>query len=346
MRLKIKFLSIFFLTVLLGAFTVKSAFADSLTLSGHLTDRTGSGVGGVNIALTHDQGDTVVATAQTDGSGFYSIQATSGSYEVRIIGDPQNASSVLPETIRLITSGDSVSLTQDTTLDLQIPSSLVTVHVQDPSQNPVENAFVRVSTGGQITVGSLQFNVIEGLQNGHTDVSGNVTIPALPGTATISVTSPTATLSNASVSQVITGDTTLVISLQFNNNPPHINTLSGGTINEGQTYSENGSFTDPDSTSWTGRVDYGDGSGEHDFASPNESIDQTNHTFSISHVYKDNGTYTVTVKITDNQGAVSNPATATVTVNNVEPTPGAITISPNPVQINTSVTATVNFTDP
>jgi len=130
-----------------------------------------------------------------------------------------------------------------------------------------------------------------------------------------------------------TGSATVTV-----NAPPHINSFSGGTINEGGTYTSNGSFTDPDSTSWTGTVDYGDSSGSH-------SLTLSGMNFSLSHVYKDNGTYTVTVSVTDNQGATGT-STAQVTVNNVAPTPGAITISPNPVQINTSVSATANFTDP
>ncbi len=122
------------------------------------------------------------------------------------------------------------------------------------------------------------------------------------------------------------------------NHAPVISSLANDTINEGDTYSATGSFTDPDSTSWTGAVDYGDSSGSH-------SLTLSGMNFSLSHVYKDNGTYTVTVSVTDNQGATGT-STAQVTVNNVAPTPGAITISPNPVQINTSVSATANFTDP
>ena len=129
------------------------------------------------------------------------------------------------------------------------------------------------------------------------------------------------------------------------NTAPVVNPLSGGGKNEGDTYSETGSFTDPDSTSWTGSVDYGDGTGFHDFASPDESIDQTNHTFTINHVYQDEGTYTVTVAVTDNQGATGT-GTATVTVNNATPVVNAITVSNPIVQVSSSTTASANFTDP
>src|SRR2546423_240714 len=120
--------------------------------------------------------------------------------------------------------------------------------------------------------------------------------------------------------------------------PTSTQALSNTTINEGNTYTANGSFTDPDSTSWTATVDYGDGSGAQPL-----TLSGTN--FSLSHVYKDNGTYTVTVSVTDKQGATGT-GTATVTVNNVAPTVGTITAAVNPVQVNTATTASANFTDP
>jgi hypothetical protein len=121
---------------------------------------------------------------------------------------------------------------------------------------------------------------------------------------------------------------------------PHVNTLTGATINEGGTYSENGFFYDSNSgaTSWTGAVDYGDGSGS-------QSLALSGMNFSLSHVYKDNGNYIVTVSITDDQGAIGT-RTAQIIVNNVAPTVGTITTTANPLQINTSFTASASFTDP
>ncbi len=121
------------------------------------------------------------------------------------------------------------------------------------------------------------------------------------------------------------------------NAPPQLNPISGGTINEGDTYTSNSSFTDGDSTSWTATVDYGDNSGTQNLA-------LSGMNFSLSHQYKDEGTYTVTVKVTDNQGATGT-GTATVTVNNATPTVGAISVSTNPVQINNATSATATFTD-
>jgi len=123
------------------------------------------------------------------------------------------------------------------------------------------------------------------------------------------------------------------------NQPPTVNPISNATINEGNTYTVTGSFTDTDSTSWTATVNYGDGGGDKPLTlNPDK-------TFSLSHQYTDEGTYTVTVKVTDNQGATGT-GTATITVNDVTPTIGTISVSNPVVQINTPITATATFTDP
>ena len=61
-------------------------------------------------------------------------------------------------------------------------------------------------------------------------------------------------------------------------------------------------------------------------------------------MYANLGSYTITVIVTDNQGA-SDTKSTTVTVNNTPPILGSITLSTNPIQINTTTTATANFTD-
>ncbi|MGZ3182409.1 MAG: OmpL47-type beta-barrel domain-containing protein [Telluria sp.] len=76
-----------------------------------------------------------------------------------------------------------------------------------------------------------------------------------------------------------------------------------------------GSFTDADPTgSWTVDVDWGDGSAHASFPrSATGSLGTLNHT------YGDSGTYTVTVKVTDQGGSVDS-SSFTVNVANVAPT--------------------------
>lgn len=107
---------------------------------------------------------------------------------------------------------------------------------------------------------------------------------------------------------------------------------------EGDTYTHTGFFSDPDSTSWTGTVNYGDGTGDEPL------VINPDNTFELNHLYKDNGNNVITVTITDTQGTVSYK-TASVTVTNAAPIAGIVTASINPIQVNTSTTATVPFSD-
>ena len=120
---------------------------------------------------------------------------------------------------------------------------------------------------------------------------------------------------------------------------PVINTISNVTLSEGDNYTSQVTLTDPDSSSWTANVDYGDGTVVSDI-----QLSETN--LALNHIYKDNGSYTLVVTITDDQGLSGN-GSAVVTVNNVSPEIGNITVNPLGSQaVNTFINAAVNFTDP
>lgn len=84
------------------------------------------------------------------------------------------------------------------------------------------------------------------------------------------------------------------------------------SIDEGDTFVRSGSFTDPGADTWSATVDYGDGTGTN--ALTLNGVD-----FNLSHTYADDGTFAVTVKITDDD-AGEGAGTVTITVNNLAPT--------------------------
>lgn len=80
---------------------------------------------------------------------------------------------------------------------------------------------------------------------------------------------------------------------------------------EAEGFIRGGNFTDPGADSWTATVDYGDGSGV-------QALPLSGKTFVLSHAYVDNGVYTITVTVTDDDaGADDDPVVMTVT--NVNP---------------------------
>jgi PKD repeat protein len=120
------------------------------------------------------------------------------------------------------------------------------------------------------------------------------------------------------------------------NRPPDVEAGIDQTADEGGTITFSGSFTDPDSgDTHTYAWDFGDG-------------DTDSGTLTPTHAYADNGSYPVTLTVTDNHGAADSD-TLTVTVNNVAPSasidsveqPTADFILPNDL-----LEFTGSFTDP
>ncbi|MBM3999656.1 MAG: calcium-binding protein [Planctomycetes bacterium] len=100
-----------------------------------------------------------------------------------------------------------------------------------------------------------------------------------------------------------------------------------------------GSFYDPDSTTWTATVDYGDGGGWHALSLG------ANHAFELSYVYSTAGNRTVRVRVIDNS-LTTGEATATVTVENEAPevTFNEFTLT-SPVNEGQTVVLTGQFLD-
>jgi DNA/RNA endonuclease G (NUC1) len=87
---------------------------------------------------------------------------------------------------------------------------------------------------------------------------------------------------------------------------PVISAFAGATLFPGETYSASGSFTDPGADPWTATVNYGDGSA----TSPLALVGKT---FALSHVYTTAGTFTVTVRVSDDDATTTATQTVVVT---------------------------------
>lgn len=125
------------------------------------------------------------------------------------------------------------------------------------------------------------------------------------------------------------------------NDPPQLAPVVDAAIDEGDKLVLSASFTDPDSVAWTATIDYGDGGGLQALG-----VDDSSLTMDLSHTYVDNGTYTVTVNITDAEGAADS-TTFGVIVNNVAPSLADVDVNPTLSSVSTeAITASVNFTDP
>ncbi|HEX4997947.1 MAG TPA: Ig-like domain-containing protein, partial [Terriglobia bacterium] len=110
---------------------------------------------------------------------------------------------------------------------------------------------------------------------------------------------------------------------------PVVTAGAATAIDEGTLFSRTGSFSDVGTLDvWTATIDYGDGSGAQTLQL------NPDHSFSLSHVYADNGVYTATVRVADDDSGVG-MATVVVTVRNVAP---AVSLS--------SVSQSVQYSDP
>ncbi|MCE9528620.1 MAG: tandem-95 repeat protein [Planctomycetales bacterium] len=109
-------------------------------------------------------------------------------------------------------------------------------------------------------------------------------------------------------------------------------TLGRYTIPGGQQFSLPGSFQDPDSSSWTANVDYGDGTGTQSL------LLNPDHTFSLAHTYATAGVRTITASITDDLG---NTTPHSLVVNVTTPTNTAPVASDDAWSVNEDATLNV-----
>jgi hypothetical protein len=113
--------------------------AGTVALGGRVTDITGAPIPSQSASLYFGPG----AATTTDASGNYYLQVAPGSYRFRVEGNRPNPSFRMPDHYQMDMPGfDLLALQQNTTLDVFLPVKKVTVHVQDPSGNPLPGVAV------------------------------------------------------------------------------------------------------------------------------------------------------------------------------------------------------------
>jgi hypothetical protein len=86
---------------------------------------------------------------------------------------------------------------------------------------------------------------------------------------------------------------------------PGIAALPAATLLAGETYNANGSFTDPGADAWAATVNYGEGAGA-------EALVLNGKSFVLSHTYLVAGSFTVTVRVSDDDATSSRAQVVTV----------------------------------
>ena len=121
--------------------------------------------------------------------------------------------------------------------------------------------------------------------------------------------------------------------------PPVFGTARPGAIPLGAPLNFQLPFTDPGATSWTAKVDYGDGDMETLTNGTNWPAAQV----PLYHIFMKDGTHNVTVTLTDNSGASSTVSFDVI----VTPVPANIDVGePLTVQTGTMIDRTITFTFP
>jgi PKD repeat protein len=129
------------------------------------------------------------------------------------------------------------------------------------------------------------------------------------------------------------GEATLAV--EAANAPPAVSLDGPAALEEGDTFTGSGSFTDPGADTWSATVDYGDGAGPGPLA-----LDGT--TFQLENLYPEDGEYRIAVCVADDDGG-EGCAELTLAVSNLPP---IVEAGPDQtVELGSPVTLSGSFTD-
>ncbi len=307
-----------------------------------------AGTGSTDNASFNISGSNLRITSSPD----YEIQS---SYSVRIRSTDQGSlyfEKAFTITILnvneapVITSPASISITEDLASaltgisfsDIDAGTNIVLVTLSSAT-----GGTLAATSGGGVTVGGSGTSEIT-LGGSISNINAFIAASNVSYTTVLnSITNVTLDIRCSDLANTGSGGTKLTstttnLIVTAVNDPPSVNGGLDGTINEGSAFSQSGSFTDHDEEdTHTVRVDWGDGSSFF------PTIDVATKTFSYSHVYPMDGTYTITIRVTDNNGGLGTDQVRVV-VNNVTP---VVSAGPDGmVNEGTAFSQSGSFSDP
>ncbi len=161
MRLSLKLFISFSIVFLFGFLSTKSALAVNYTLSGKVSDNSGTAIVGATVNVNDATSDSTT----TDNSGNYSLSIPQGTYNVKVT---PHAGSNFSSAIAL-----SQNISANTVLNFILTAAGGTVtlngHIYDSLGNPVSNQIVDLYLNGS------QFRAT-------TDSTGNYSLSVSTGT--------------------------------------------------------------------------------------------------------------------------------------------------------------------
>lgn len=134
------------------------------------------------------------------------------------------------------------------------------------------------------------------------------------------------------------------------NNPPTLSDpvvlpVDGGSNDEGKLFNARLTFSDPDiNDAFTCTVNYGLGEQNGTISLLDPTDPTTHQCIGPDHLYRDNGTFLVTMTVSD--GIISQTRVTNAIVFNVAPIVEIPVVSPSPADINQTITAVASFSDP
>lgn len=299
-----------------------------VTLSGHVYDSLGNPVANQTLSLL--AGSSSNTHVITDASGSYEFHVSSGTYGAfGIAADNNNLGLNIPQYYSL--SVQSFSLTQNTILDVTLPTKKVTVHMRDAVGNPLKNVELQVShpngtsypsnsaglsIGGNITnaVGNSLYGI--NVTGPKTNDSGDAVLWLFPNDSDpnhaykFTAIAPAESIYSSTVLNniIVNSDQTELVSLQFVHGTPSTTATLSPAANR------DGNYSDPAEVSLAATAASG-----YSIANTYYTIDGgTRQDYTAPFTVSGNGDHTITFWSVDNAGVpeASNIQTFTIKTNN------------------------------